>query len=117
MATRKNPSLGGKPDKLMREALMLELAEEMQIIGPDGKAQKFKKLRLVARATVNGAIGGDVAAQKLIFDRVDGLLNQKISGTGKNGAIQLETIDPEKLTDDQLDGIIFALGRRVAGAK
>lgn len=68
MASRKTPSGGGKPDKLMRDALLLELNQEVKQAG--GKITK--RLRVVARKLVDRAEQGDVPAIKEIFDRVDG---------------------------------------------
>lgn len=68
MAARKIPSRGGKPDKLMRDALLVELNQEAKRAG--GKVTK--RLRLVARKLVDRAEQGDVPAIKEIFDRVDG---------------------------------------------
>jgi len=77
LAARINPSKGSKPDKLMRQALLLELGAEHTM--PDGV--KVKKLRLVAKALVTQAIDGDVAAIKEINDRVDGKVPQAVQGT------------------------------------
>jgi len=78
LAARKNPSRGGKPDKLMRDALLLELNREAR--QADGKLTK--RLRVVARKLVDCAEQGEVTAIKEIFDRVDGRvpLAQHISG-------------------------------------
>lgn len=56
---------GNKPDKLMRDALILALMRE----GGDGAA---KKLNLIAGKLVEKALGGDISAIKEICDRVDG---------------------------------------------
>jgi hypothetical protein len=72
VAPRKSPSKGGKPDKLMRDALLLELNQEAKLAG--GKVTK--RLRLVARKLVERAEQGDVPAIKEIFDRVDGRVPQ-----------------------------------------
>ena len=115
MAARNTPSRGGKPDKLMRDALMLELAEEMKLV-VDGKTVTFRKMRLVARGLVNAAIKGDVPAGREIFDRVDGKVVQKIGGEGKNGAIQIENLNVEELSDEQLDALTIAIANRIAGS-
>jgi hypothetical protein len=72
MAARKTASKGGKPDKVMRDALLLELNQEAKQAG--GKVTK--RLRLVARKLVDRAEQGDVPAIKEIFDRVDGRVPQ-----------------------------------------
>lgn len=67
MAARKTPG-SPKPDKLMRDALLIELMVETS--DDDGKLAK--RLRKVARALVTKAEAGDVAAIKEIADRTDG---------------------------------------------
>lgn len=74
MAARTTASKGGKPDKLMRDALMLELHEVA--LAADGTMTK--KLRLVARSLVDQAIGGSTPAALAIFDRVDGKVPQPV---------------------------------------
>jgi hypothetical protein len=73
MAPRKIPGGGPKPDKLMRDALALELAQDVKL----SKNEKIKKLRLVARSLVDNAIDGDTAAIKEVFDRMDGKVTQE----------------------------------------
>ena len=68
MAARINPSKGGKPDKLIRDALMIALNREH--IGDDGK--KIRKIQAIAAKLVESAIDGNIAAAKEIGDRVDG---------------------------------------------
>ena len=79
MAARKTPSKGGKPDKLMRDALSLELHREIEV-EIDGRKQKVKRLRLVARALVDKAIDGDTPAIKEINERMDGKIPQGLTG-------------------------------------
>lgn len=106
MAARKTPSKGGKPDKLMRDALSVELHTEIDIRTPEEKARKGskpkkeRKLRLVARALVNAAIKGDVSAAREINDRMDGKVAQTVQGPGKDGAIP---IDIKNLSTQQLE--------------
>ena len=69
-----------RPDKIMRDALLLELHEEAQ----DDFGTAIKKLRLVARRLVQSAIEGDTAAIKEINDRVDGKVPQQIQGDPDN---------------------------------
>ena len=73
MAPRKIPGGGPKPDKLMRDALALELAQDVKL----SKNEKIKKLRLVARSLVDNAIDRDTAAIKEVFDRMDGKVTQE----------------------------------------
>lgn len=91
-----NP-LGGKPDKLMRDALSLELHEEIPDPElkikrgrgrPKGPVHMIKKLRLVARALVKAGIAGEIPAIREINDRMDGKIVQQISGPGE-GPIEL----------------------------
>lgn len=113
MAKRNIPSAGSKPDKLMRDALMLELNEEMKLV-VEGKTVTFRKFRLVARGMVNAAIKGDVPAGREIFDRVDGKVATPIQGPGKDGAFTFENV--KDLTDEQLDAVIAAIAARAIGA-
>ena len=64
-----NPK-GSKPEKLMRDALIIALNREA------AKGSKTKRLQSVAEALVTKAEEGDVAAAKEIFDRVDGKVPQ-----------------------------------------
>lgn len=82
MGERKTPSKGGKPDKLMRDALILELKREAQ----DANGQKTQKLYLVARKLVDEAIDGNVMAIKEINDRTDGKAMQGVELSGPDGA-------------------------------
>lgn len=76
MAARITPSKGGKPDKLMRDALMVALNRE----AVDADGQKTKKLNIIAAKLVELAVGGDIQAIKEISDRVDGKPSQAIVG-------------------------------------
>lgn len=68
MATRVTPSKGGKPDKLIRAAIILALHRETE----DDAGKKTKRLRQIANALVAKAASGDVPAIKEVADRVDG---------------------------------------------
>lgn len=73
MAKRGNPHpTGGKPDKLIRDALMLAVNREGE--------GKTKKLTLIADKLVDLAVGGDVAAIKEVADRIDGKATQAVDG-------------------------------------
>jgi hypothetical protein len=72
MAPGKIPAGGPKPDKLMRDALALELAQDVKL----SRNEKVQKLRLVARSLVDNAIDGDTGAIKEVFDRIDGKVTQ-----------------------------------------
>ena len=80
MAARKNPSKGVKPDKLIRDAILVEL---MAAVGKG----KGKHLRRVARALVEKAGDGDVAAIKEVADRIDGRVPQAVMGKIDNTII------------------------------
>jgi hypothetical protein len=82
MAERITPSKGSKPEKLMRDAIIMELHREAT--GADGVMTK--RLRLVASALVNKAAEGDVQAIKEINDRVDGKAPQSVDLTGEIAA-------------------------------
>jgi len=84
LAARITPSRGGKPDKLMRDALILALREE----ATDADGQMTTKLRLVARKLVDRALDGDVPAIKEIGDRVDGKPPQAIVGDDESAPIK-----------------------------
>ena len=73
MAPRKTLGGGPKPDKLMRDALALELHQEVKL-----KTGRRKKLRLVARTLVDNAIDGDTTAARECFDRMDGKVTQGV---------------------------------------
>jgi hypothetical protein len=59
---------GAKPDKLMRDALILALMREAE----DADGRPTRKLNLIAMRLVEKAIDGDIQAIKEINDRVDG---------------------------------------------
>jgi len=79
MGFSRNPK-GGKPDKLMRDALHIALKREAD--AADGT--RTKRLQMVAEKLVDKAINGDVAAIKEIFDRMDGKAVQPIAGDEDN---------------------------------
>lgn len=69
MAPRGNPRpTGSKPDKLMRDAIMIAINREA--VSADGRPTK--KLHLVVEKLVDLAIEGDMGAIHEICDRVDG---------------------------------------------
>lgn len=81
---------GAKPDKLMRDALMLELHRDDTL--SDG--EKVKRLRRVAYALVMKAIDGDVAAIKEINDRIDGKVPQATTIEGGETPLKVEDVSP-----------------------
>lgn len=87
MVARITPSKGAKPDKLMRDALSIELHEECEVIDPvTRKTGKVKKLRMVARALVHAGIAGDVAAIREINERMDGKVARLLGFEAPDGA-------------------------------
>lgn len=70
MAARRNPSAGGKPDKLMRDALLLELNREHT----DDSGKTAKNYRRIAAKVIEAGREGKMDAINLIFDRADGKL-------------------------------------------
>jgi hypothetical protein len=88
MAVRATPSKGAKPDKLMRDALILALHRAADT--EDGKPTK--RLNLIADQLVTKAIAGDVPAIKEVFDRVDGKSVQPIGGDPNSDPIRFEQV-------------------------
>lgn len=81
MAARINASKGGKPDKVMRDALLIAVNRECQ--KPDGKRTKY--INIIAAKLVDKAAEGDVQAAKEIADRIDGRPAQQVALTGADG--------------------------------
>jgi hypothetical protein len=75
---------GDRPDVLLRDALMLELAQE----APDVDGAPTQKLRLLARKLIDDAIAGNLAAAKEIADRVDGRPAQAVLGDAGGEPVQ-----------------------------
>ncbi len=66
---RKPPvTKGRKPDKIMRDALILALMREAE----EGAGVGIKKLHMIAGKLVEKALAGDIQAIKEVCDRVDG---------------------------------------------
>ena len=75
MAARIRPSAGGKPDKLFRDALMLEVRRSAK--GDDGKSAQ--NINLIAAKVVKKAKDGSEAAIQLVRDSLDGRPAQALS--------------------------------------
>lgn len=80
MAARINASRGGKPDKLFRDALMLEVSRAHK----DGE-KTLKKINAIAAKLVDRAIGGNEQAAIMIRDSLDGKPAQALALTGDDG--------------------------------
>lgn len=89
MAVRNTPSKGSKPDKLMRDALMIALNREAE--SADG--QKTKKINIIATKLVDLAVNGDIQAIKEVADRVDGKPAQAIIGDPDAPLMLMPTIN------------------------
>lgn len=103
---RKTPSRGGKPDKLMRDSLMLELSKDWPVADAAGRIKKMRGFRALARAWVKAGLAGDSHAIEKIADRIDGKVSQQITGTGKDGAIP---IDIKNLSNAQIQQLLDRL--------
>jgi hypothetical protein len=76
-------------EKPYRDALRMEIAS----------AEDFKDLRSIARAHLEKARSGDMAAIKELADRLDGKPAQ-------DSSVALEHRRPEELTDEELMAIV-----------
>lgn len=70
MTKPRNPPVGRgrKPDKIMRDALILALMRETE----DGAGAIVQMLHVIAGKLVEKAMAGDIQAIKEVCDRVDG---------------------------------------------
>ena len=94
---RRTPSRGAKPEKLMRDALMVALKREAE--GADGKPTK--RLALLADRIIEKGLAGDVQAWKEIRDTVDGRPAQAIVGGDQDDApIEIQIIRFADISDD-----------------
>ncbi len=88
------PSKGSKPDKILRDALVLELNRMVDL--EDG--EKVKKVNRVVHKLVEAAMDGKVDAIREVFDRVEGKATQPIGGDADAPAILhkiiREIVDP-----------------------
>lgn len=71
MAATINKPKGGKPDKLLRDALMAAIRQEPE------------RLKRIADRWLTKAEEGDMQAVKELADRVDGKVTQLIAGDGE----------------------------------
>lgn len=80
MAGNPNPT-GGKPDKLIRDALKAAIRQEPE------------KLKRIAEKMLDLAEEGNVQAFKEITDRIDGKAVQPISGDDENPLTIIQRIE------------------------
>jgi hypothetical protein len=89
MAATKAKSTGGKPDKLIRDALKAAIRQEPE------------KLKRMAEKVLDMAVEGDMQSVNFIADRIDGKAVQQIIGDEENplhvavSQIQRIIIDPK----------------------
>jgi hypothetical protein len=96
-----NTGHGRKPDKLMRDAIILALKREAE----DGDGVLTKKLNLIAGRLVEKALAGDIQAIKEINDRVDGRAGSSDAGEAAPASlrrIERVIVDPEKKDSQSL---------------
>lgn len=96
-AQKRSNSRGGKPDKLMRDAIMVALQREAE------KGGKTKKLYVIADKLVDKAMEGDIQAIKEICDRVDGRPPQSHEIQNDTNILALAVAQLATLTDDQIN--------------
>jgi len=111
LAATKTAGRGGKPDKLMRDALMVALKREAK----DAEGKPTTKLALIADKLVDLAADGDVQAIKEIGDRVDGRPAQAITGPGGGPVETYDAATLAKLSDDDIKRLI-AIRHKLADA-
>lgn len=100
MASRGNPNpTGSKPDKLMRDALMVALKREAK----DAAGQPSTKLAVIADKLVDLAAGGDVQAIKEVADRVDGRPAQALTNPAGGDLFENFAALLPTMTDEQLE--------------
>ena len=97
MAARKTASGGAKPDKLMRDALILALHRKAAA----ANGYPTQELALVVDALVDKAKTGDVAAIREIFDRVEGKAPQALQVTGEGGGALVIRWEKSEPTDQE----------------
>lgn len=68
------PSRGSKPDKIIRDALILELNRMTE----DDDGQKVKKVNRIVHKLVASGMEGKIDAIKEIFDRTEGKATQMV---------------------------------------
>lgn len=82
-------SRGSKPDKIIRDALILELNR----MDKDDNGQKVKKVNRIVHKLVLSAMDGKIDAIKEIFDRVEGRPAQAIVGDPENPVHVIQRIE------------------------
>ena len=85
---------GKYKDKPWTDALRLALND----VAEGDKKTGIKKLRRMAEAVIDRAIGGDITAAKEVGDRLEGKPSQALEHSGPDG----DTIQVEDVTDKEL---------------
>lgn len=78
MAAKRTPQKGSKPDKIIRDALIIELNR----MAEDEDGQKVKKVNRIVAKLVTAGMDGKIDAIKEIFDRVEGKATQPVEHSG-----------------------------------
>ena len=81
MAARINPSRGGKPDKLFRDALMIAVNRSVE----DSDGKSVRAINAIASKVVKKAAEGSHDAAQLIRDTLDGRPATAVAITGEDG--------------------------------
>lgn len=88
MAARVTPSKGGKPDKLFRDAIMVEV--KRLVATSDGK--RISNINMIAAKVVERANAGDLMAAQMVRDSIDGKPAQSLAIGQDPGLEPLQTI-------------------------
>lgn len=91
------PSKGSKPDKILRDALIIELNR----LADYDDAKKIKKVNRVVHKLVEAACDGKIDAIKEVWDRVEGKPSQSIGQDPELPSLHPETVIRPPLTRDE----------------
>ena len=105
MAATYSRPRGGKPDKLIRDALILALNREAQ----DEHGRKTKRLHIIADQLVRLACEGDMEAIKEIADRVDGRPVAQSPERGEGGHLTISWLSNNEEPETVIDSVPLAL--------
>ncbi len=87
MPARKTPSLGSKPDRIIRNALMV--AAHRECLDENGKKTTY--LNRIATMVIMKAVEGDAQAYRELFDRIEGKSKQEID-VEHSGELTLKSV-------------------------